>query len=195
MAKNWALKYPLIWCLVNVPQKVIKQVRQFSWTKYLHSDKQRDGNSDTKIHSLVTLEKATDILVWFYCHGIRDKLCIWHNTMLIWGRAWWRWNAYLLLMNVNLTEALEIYCWQTAKKQKGQKTGCLGACRENWTETSLFKKQSELPKTFLGKRGDFKSVLSRLRHIKFPKCQKKTKKPSLLRDWCQILKLKISNKK
>ena len=41
-----------------------------------------------KIHSLVTLDKARDILVWFYYHGIRYKLCIWHNTMLILGRAW-----------------------------------------------------------------------------------------------------------
>lgn len=143
MAEKWALKYALVWCLVNVLTKVIKQVRWFLWTKCFHCDKQCDGNSDTeKIHSLVTPDNVGDIFVQFYCHGISDKLCIWHNIMLILGRALWRWNEYLLLMNVNLTEVLEA---DTAvrplqnKKDRRQVVWVL-AMGNNWTETSMLEK-------------------------------------------------------
>lgn len=127
-----------------------------------------------KNHSLVTLDNVRDSLVQFYCHGISDKLCIWHNIMLILGRASWRWNAYLLLMNVNLTELWEADTTVSLlqNKKDSREVVWVPATNEDWTEISLLEKETTgNPKknTLWDNMVDFKSFPSRVGHVKFSK--------------------------
>lgn len=63
-------------------------------------------NNDTKLNQLVIQYSSRDILVQFYCHRLTINY-IHCTTSCRFERSTVRWNAHLLFMNANATEALK----------------------------------------------------------------------------------------